>query len=204
VPKANIFGFVCNNEKRLFYLIFTVALVMFVMAKNLVRPRVGRAFTAIRDSDIATESMGINLFKNKMIAFGISAFFAGVAGSLFSLMATFISPENFTLMDSISFVVMILVGGLGSISGSIMGAAFITLLSEVIRSLKDYLPAFLTAAKGLQALIYGGCIVLFIMYEPSGLHGRWLKIRLYFETFPLGKRPKSKRMMVTGARDLSM
>ncbi|MFC1822226.1 branched-chain amino acid ABC transporter permease [Thermodesulfobacteriota bacterium] len=204
VETAEIFGFEFDNDIKMYYLILVITLIMLVMAKNIVRSRTGRAFTAVRDSEIAAESMGIKLAKYKVIAFGLGAFYAGITGVLYAQLLTFIGPEGFTLMESISYVVMILLGGLGSILGSVMGAAFITFLTEFIRLAKDFLPPVLMESKGLQIFVYGGIIVGFIMFEPHGLYGRWLRIREYFDEFPLGKRPKSKRLMVGRARDLSI
>ncbi|MFC1822232.1 branched-chain amino acid ABC transporter permease [Thermodesulfobacteriota bacterium] len=204
VPTAEIFGFAFDNDNKMYLLILAITIIMVVMAKNLVRSRIGRAFTAIRDSEIAAESMGIKLSKYKVVAFGLSAFYAGIAGCLYAQLLTFIGPENFTLHDAIMYVVMILVGGLGSILGSIMGATFIAFLAEVIRIGKDFLPTILYESKGFQTIIYGSCIVVAMMFEPHGLAGRWQKIKLYWETYPLGKKTKSKKMMVGRARDMSV
>ena len=204
VETAAIFGFEFDTDMRLYYLILVVTLIMVVMAKNIVRSRTGRAFTAIRDSEIAAESMGIKLSSYKVVAFGLSAFYGGIAGCLLAQLLTFIGVESFTLMESINYVVMILLGGLGSILGSIMGAAFFTYLTEFIRLGKDFLPPVLMESKGFQWFVSGAIIVAFIMFEPNGLYGRWLRIKEYFDEFPLGKRPKSKRLMVGRARDLSI
>lgn len=204
VPTAKIFGFVFDNETSMYHLILTITIIMVIMAKNVVRCRIGRAFTAVRDSEIAAESMGIRVFRYKIVAFGLSAFYGGIAGCLYAQLLTFISPENFTLMDAIMYVVMILIGGLGSILGSILGAGFIAFLTEIIRIMKDFLPSLLSESKDFQAIVYGAMIVIVIMFEPHGLAGRWQKIKLYWETYPLGKKPKSKRITVGRARDLSI
>jgi branched-chain amino acid transport system permease protein len=173
-----------KTETQVFYLILAISLIMLWGAKNITRSSLGRAFIAIRDSETAAEIMGVNLFKYKMIAFCISAFYAGIAGSLFAHFLKFISPSNFTLMDSIGFIIMILVGGIGTIQGSVYGAIFITFLPEGIRFLKDIFPFFVVET-GLQGLSYGLILLVFIILEPTGLYGRWLIIKRYWENFPL-------------------
>lgn len=144
--------------------------------------------------------MGISLARYKIIAFGVSAFYAGISGSLMAHLMGFIGPDNFTLLDSISYLIMVIVGGSASILGSIMGAAFMTILPEGIRLAKDYLPQVLPVQKGVEAIVYGATLILFITFEPNGLYGRWLHFKAYWRTFPLGKKTKRKRIMVSGAR----
>ena len=159
-------------------------MIMLWGAKNITRSSWGRAFIAIRDSETAAETMGVNLFIHKNIAFIISAFYTGIGGSLFAHFIKYISPSNFTLMDSIGFIIMILVGGVGTIMGSVYGAVFFTFLPEGIRFLKDFFPFFVLET-GLQGLVYGLILLLFIIFEPTGLYGRWLKIKGYWKSFPL-------------------
>jgi branched-chain amino acid transport system permease protein len=200
VPSPAIGPLVLNTDLRKFYLIYSVVIVMLVFAKNILRTRIGRAFVAIRDSDIAAETMGINLAKYKIIAFGVSAFYGGVSGSLFAHLMGFIGPDNFTLLDSVAYLIMVIVGGTASILGSIMGAAFMTILPELIRVSKDHFPAILSEQKGLEAIVYGAILILFIMFEPTGLYGRWLRIKAYWRAFPLGKKMKRRKLVVSGAR----
>jgi branched-chain amino acid transport system permease protein len=175
---------VLKTETQVYYLIVAISLIMLWGAKNITRSSLGRAFIAIRDSETSAEIMGVQLLKYKTIAFCISAFYAGIAGSLFAHFLKFISPSNFTLMDSIGFIIMILVGGVGTIPGSVYGAIFITFLPEGIRFLKDIFPFFIVET-GLQGLVYGLILLLFIILEPTGLYGRWLIIKRYWENFPL-------------------
>ncbi|MFC1823972.1 branched-chain amino acid ABC transporter permease [Thermodesulfobacteriota bacterium] len=200
VPYASIGSLELDTDLEKYFLILTVAIIMLVIAKNLIRSRLGRAFVAIRDSDIAAETMGIDLAKYKIIAFGVSAFYAGIAGGLLAPLLGFIGPDNFSLFDSIAYLIMVVVGGMGSILGSIMGAAFMTLLPEVIRLFKDYFPDVLSDQKGIQAILYGLILILFIRFEPNGLYGRWLHIKYFWETFPLGKQMKTKKLIVSGGR----
>ncbi|MCD6569847.1 MAG: branched-chain amino acid ABC transporter permease [Deltaproteobacteria bacterium] len=191
-PALGPFNF--TTDESYYYLIFFTVLLMTIILKNILRTPTGRAFIAIRDSEVAAESMGINLAIYKTAAFGISAFYAGIAGSLFAHFMLFIGPENFDFMVSISFLVMILVGGLGSVHGAVFGAIFITFLPEIISLSKDYLPSIIAEQAGLQAAVYGLILVLFIRFEPLGLYGRWLKIKFYFEHFPIYKKDTFRRV----------
>jgi branched-chain amino acid transport system permease protein len=175
---------VLDTDRRVYYFILAITLAMFWAAKNITRSSLGRAFIAIRDSETAAETMGVNLSIYKTIAFIISAFYTGIAGSLFAHFLKYISPSNFTLFDSIGFIIMILVGGTGTLLGSVYGAIFITFLPEGIRVLKDLFPFFVVET-GLQGLVYGLILLLFILFEPTGIYGRWLKIKRYWKTFPL-------------------
>jgi len=169
----------------LYYLILIFVILGVYGAKNITRSAMGRAFVAIRDSEIAAEILGVNLSFYKMVAFAISAFYTGVAGSLFAHLLGFIAPENFTLMDSITFIMMVLVGGAGSLLGSIYGATFITFLPEGIRLLKDVYPSVALSESSIQGLLYGFILLFFIIVEPNGLYGRWVKIKRWWKTFPL-------------------
>jgi branched-chain amino acid transport system permease protein len=201
VPKAQIFGFLFDNETKVYYLIGSTTVLMVLLAKNIARTNIGRAFAAIRDSDIAAQVMGINVGGYKLLAFCIAGFYAGVGGSLYAFLMRYIGPENFSIHESIAYLVVILVGGLGSIMGSIAGAVFLTLLPEAIRLAKDVLP-LLGEEKNLHTMIYGLVLILFVLFEPHGLHGRWIRVKTYFELFPLGKKPKRKQVVVSGARRL--
>jgi branched-chain amino acid transport system permease protein len=184
LPGPSIGPLALKTDTQVYYLIIAITLIMIWAAKNITRSSLGRAFALIRDSETAAETMGVNLFKYKTIAFCISAFYAGIAGSLFAHFLKFISPSNFSLMDSIGFIIMILVGGIGTIPGSVFGAIFITFLPEGIRFLKDIFPFFVVET-GLQGLVYGLILLVFIILEPTGLYGRWLIIKRYWENFPL-------------------
>ena len=183
-----------TTDESYFYLVFFVLFLLIIVLKNILRTPTGRAFIAIRDSEVAAESMGINLAIYKTAAFCISAFYAGIAGSLFAHFMLFIGPENFNLLVSISFLVMILVGGLGSVHGAVFGAIFITVLPELISLSKDYLPSVIAGQAGLQTAVFGLILILFIRFEPMGLYGRWLKVKFYFEHFPFYKRDTFRRV----------
>jgi len=160
------------------------------MAVNLTRTRFGRAFIAIRDNDRAAEGMGIPLFRYKLLAFGISSFYAGIAGALLAFYTISITPEPFTLFLSIEYIAMIIIGGLGSISGSVFGATFIILLNELLSwgtqflmNLEGFGGGALTVAP-LREFVFGLCIVLFIIFEPRGLAEVWRIIRASFRLWP--------------------
>ena len=195
VPKAQIGPWILKGDLGLFYLILLIVIGMVILTKNILRGPLGRALIAIRDSEIASQSMGISLAKYKTIAFGISAFYTGIAGSLFAHYMSFIGPENFTLMDSILYLVMIIVGGMGSVIGSIFGAIFVTFLTEVIRIAKDLFPYWPKLLNSMQPILYGAVIIVFIHFEPQGLYGRWLKVKYHWENMPMVKKDTFKREM---------
>ncbi len=183
-----------TEDESYYYIVYISVILLVVLLKNILRSPTGRAFIAIRDSEIAAESMGINLAKYKTLSFCISAFYTGIAGSLFAHFMFFIGPESFNFLVSITFLVMILIGGLGSIHGAVFGAIIITMLPELIGLVKDYLPAEIAGRAGLQAAVLGLILILIIRFEPLGLYGRWLKIKFYFDNFPFYKKNTFKRV----------
>jgi branched-chain amino acid transport system permease protein len=178
VPDITLGKFIFESESRFYYLIIGLALLMTYFAKSMMRSHMGRAFIAIRDNDIAAEAMGINLYKYKLQAFFIKYFYAGVAGSMWAAYSRVISPDDFTLSNSIWQMGMLIVGGLGSTLGPIFGALFIKLLNELcvvagplITSLVPQIGAQFSAA--LIEMTFGATIVLFLVYEPRGIAHRW-------------------------------
>lgn len=182
-----------ESERSYYYLALVILILTIFCAKNILRSPTGRAMIAIRDSEVAAQTMGINLAKYKTMAFAISAFFTGIAGSLYAHKMIFINPESYTILVSIELLVMIIIGGLGSIHGAIYGTAFVILLPQIIIMTKDYMPHYLRDQTGLEAALYGIMIILFILFEPLGIYGRWRKIRFYFEAFPLYKKETFKK-----------
>lgn len=161
------------EQYALYLLLIPVLVLVTIGAANLMRSRIGRAFVAIRDSDIAAETMGVDLTLYKTAAFAISALVTGIAGGFYAHAIGFINPESFDLRLSITFLAMVVVGGLGSILGSHLGAILMTLL-----------PLSLTAVRDVPEVIYGAILVLVILFEPLGLRGRWLKVKVFWKTWP--------------------
>lgn len=190
VPPANLGPIVFDTEKSCYYLIMTVAIIMALFAKNLARTNVGRSFIAIRDNDLAAEVMGINLFRYKLLAFFICSFYAGVAGSLWAHWLTTISPEQFPLSNSIWYLGMMIVGGMGTALGAILGTVFVQFLNEAVITVSPIIgSAFpLVAATifaSLGSIVFGLVIVLFLIFEPRGLAHRWEIIKHYYRLYPL-------------------
>jgi ABC-type branched-subunit amino acid transport system permease subunit len=165
VPKASILGFDFDSDYRKYYLLYGVTIVMLILARNLVRGRTGRAWLALRENERAAEAMGVNLAQYKTIAFAISAFYTGLAGALSAFLVGFLDPQEFSFFLSIQFITIIILGGLASLLGSVLGAGFLIILPELLAGLDVW-----------QALVYGVIMVLTIIFMPFGLSGA---IRLY-------------------------
>ncbi|MEH6475980.1 MAG: branched-chain amino acid ABC transporter permease [Sneathiella sp.] len=176
-----------------YYLCLGVLVAVILFSLNLLRSPTGRAMMAVRDSEISAQSMGVNLAQTKTIAFALSAGITGLAGALFAHKLGFLSPESFTVLQSLELLVLVVVGGLGSIHGAIFGALFILALPQALAILKDYVPTQIAEIPGIEPLIFGLILVFFIIFEPMGIYGRWLKVKLYFQMFPLYKKATFKR-----------
>jgi branched-chain amino acid transport system permease protein len=189
VSAASFGGILLKSVTSEFYLIISLTIIAIFAAKNLARTRVGRAFVAIRDNDLAAEVMGINLFRYKLTAFFIGCFFAGIAGSLLAHTSRAISPDYFQFKDSILFIGMIIIGGLGTTIGPILGVIFIRLLDELVTQLSptlqsafpDLLPGF---TSGIAPMLFGLAIVLFLIFEPRGLAHRWQLFKSAYRFWP--------------------
>jgi len=188
VPRASLAGLVISTQTQYYYLIMTCAVLATLISKNLVRTKIGRNLIAIRDRDIAAEALGINLAKYKLMAFGVSSFYAGVAGCLMAHYQRWIVPGNFDLSLSIAYIAMIILGGLGTILGSILGAILITGIPHAITFvtdlLRETLPALSKVIVDLKMGIFGLIIVLTLLFEPSGLFGIYRRVKLYWKTWP--------------------
>jgi len=197
-PVATLFGTPLDVDgpsmtrvQQLYLLMLVLLVVLSLLARNLVRSRTGRAFAAIRDRDIAAAVIGVNLTRYKVIAFAVSSFYAGVAGALLYLIPQTFTAGNFNLLMSVQFIAMILIGGVATISGSIMGAFFITLLPRITAELPAVLPFISTTATGggitvvqVEAILYGLLIIGFLLFEPKGLFGIWIRVRNYWKAWP--------------------
>jgi branched-chain amino acid transport system permease protein len=188
VPAPAIFGFILNTEKRFYYLTLVVVIVAVTYARNLIRSRVGRAFVAIRDRDLAAEIMGISLFRYKLTAFAISSFYAGVAGALWVSFMRIVTPDHFPFHLSIQYLAMVIVGGMGSVLGSIFGAIFMVLTPELLNvmstSLSKMVPAMGQLFIPLKEVVFGALIVLFLIFEPLGLAEIWRRVKAFFRLWP--------------------
>lgn len=193
VGVISLFGFSVNTDVHFYFLALAVAVIATLCILNLLRTSTGRAFIAIRDSEISAQSMGINIAYYKTAAFSISALLAGIAGALYAHKLRFISPEQFTFSLSIELLMMMVIGGLGSIKGVYYGAIFWVLVQQMILMLKDYLPESVSGQVGLQPMIFGTILIAFILFEPKGINGRWIKVRTYLEQFPYYRRGSHRR-----------
>jgi len=176
VRPASILGVRFDSDYRKYYLVLSVTVVMLIFARNLIRGRTGRAFLAIRENEKAAEAMGVNLAQYKTIAFAISALYTGLAGALSAFLVGFLDPQEFSFFLSIQFITIIILGGLASLLGSVLGAGFLIILPELLAGLDVW-----------QALVYGVIMVLTIIFMPFGLSGA---IRRYaYRWFGIGVEP---------------
>ena len=193
VPCPKLGSIEFSSVESIYYLSFVVLIIMTFIAKNIARTKTGRAFVAIRDDDLAAEVMGINLFKYKLLSFFIASFFAGVAGSLYSVWLGNIHPENFLLMSSIWYLGMIVVGGMGSAVGPIFGVMFIMILEEILQivspAIAESLPflgggAGLLSFANLSEMMFGLIILAFLVLEPRGIVHRWEIFKTSYRMWP--------------------
>jgi len=187
VPSPELFGFRFDTERRFYFIILFFVILSTLYARNLIRMRVGRAFIAIRDHDIAAELIGINLFKYKLLSFAISSFYAGVAGCLWGSLMNIVTPYHFPLSRSIEYMAMVIVGGMGNILGSIFGAIFMVLVPEMLKigtnPIKN-IAVFQHIFGPLRETVFGALIVLFLVFEPRGIAEIWRRIKVFFLMWP--------------------
>ncbi|HYR73235.1 MAG TPA: branched-chain amino acid ABC transporter permease [Candidatus Acidoferrum sp.] len=215
VDKPVLFGVSFATDWAFYFLCLAVLIVGLWLTANLLRSPTGRAWVAIRDSEIAAQAMGVHLARYKTLAFAYSAGLMGAAGALFAHKIGFLAPDIFSVLLSIQFLLMVVVGGLGSLHGALYGAVFVALLPVLISEARDHVPAWAGHAAaalgkgvgdavyqsldrfvkqpGLEPGVFGLILVLFILFEPLGIYGRWRKIWLYFSTFPLYKTATFRR-----------
>jgi branched-chain amino acid transport system permease protein len=189
VPRPQIGGIVLKSKASYFYLVMTIACLATFLAINIVRTRAGRAFIAIRDNDLAAEVMGVNLWSYKLQAFFIGCVFAGVAGALLVHYYGFASVDQFPFMDSVWYLGMLIVGGMGSTAGVIFGTISLKLLDELVTTGGPILSAAIAAqaAASLALITHGLIIILFLIFEPRGLAHRWGMIKAYFRLWPFSR-----------------
>lgn len=183
-----LMGLSLGTYDRFYFVILVLAVVTALLTKNLAMSRTGRALVAIRDRDIAAEIIGIHLAKYKILAFVMSSFVAGLAGGLYAYLLGLIAPDHFTFNQSVLYIAMIIVGGMGTVLGTVLGAVFMVLLPEAINALSGPLatayPALAPRIGGISVVVYGLVIILFLILEPQGLFGIWIRIKRYFKTWP--------------------
>lgn len=187
VTPASFFGFALDTSFRLYWLIVPVAALVLLGSANLFRTRIGRAFIAIRDRDISAEVLGIPLLPYKLLSFALSSFYAGVAGGLWAYFFRVVTPESFPLIMSIFFLAAIIVGGMGTLLGSILGAVFMTLVPELLKLVVGWLPMSANATlilSPVRTMVFGALIVGFLIFEPHGLAEVWRRIRRFFHLWP--------------------
>ncbi len=191
VPRPRIGGLEVASQREMYFFLLVFVVLAIVGALNLMRTRIGRAFVAIRDHDIAAELMGINIFRYKLLAFAISSFYAGVAGVLYTYFLGIANYEMFQIVTSIDYLAMIIIGGLGSVLGSVFGAIFVTLLPIVIRYVMETFGGLVFSAADVRNIIpnlrliaFGALIMFFLIVEPEGLNRLWRNIRNYFRVWP--------------------
>ncbi len=194
-------GYFDANQARdinLYILIMITTFIMCLTARNITRTRIGRAFIAIRDSDIAAESMGVNLTFYKTLSFAVSAFFTGVAGGLYAFWLGYINPDSFDFILSILFLAMVVVGGLGSMAGPVMGAIVVSFLNMNLQQnsiegipllgplLVDFTKAFMndSGLGSVSFIIFGLVLIFIVIFEPLGLYGYWIRTKKYWKTWP--------------------
>jgi len=184
VPQLSLFGVPLRQAWQQYYIDLAVTLLVIAGAANLFRGPVGRSFLAVRDSELSARCLGVNVEWVKIQAFGVSTAIMGAAGALLAHHLSYLAPDTFGVLESLKLLLMIVVGGLGTILGAIFGAIVISVLPVGLSFLKSVLPAELAQTAGLEPLLFGLIIVLVIVFEPAGIYGRWMKIRFFFETFP--------------------
>lgn len=183
-----IFGFTFDTDKSYFYVVLFYVVLMFTFTSNLVRSRDGRALIAVRDHYLSAEIMGINLTWYRVMSFGLSALYAGIGGALFGHYLGYVSAEGFTIILSIQFLAMIIIGGLGSIYGTVLGVIFMVLLPEGMewgmKLFSDSLPELIQSLAYVKEMAIGLAIILFLIFEPEGLAHSWKRIKAYWKLYP--------------------
>lgn len=188
LPSPDVFGYKLDSYESFYYVILVLAVTTALFTKNLAMSRTGRAFVAIRDRDIAAEIIGVHLAKYKILAFVVSSFIAGMAGALYAYLLGLIGPDHFTFNQSVLYIAMIIVGGMGTVMGSIIGAVFMVLLPEVINAISSPIasayPILSPRIGAVSVIVYGLVIILFLLFEPDGLYGIWIRIKRYWKPWP--------------------
>lgn len=199
-PPIEIFGIAIDRygtPNRFYYLVLAITLLVVLLYRNLQRSPLGRSFAAVRDSEVSAQAMGVSLARTKAVAFGISTGITGIGGALLGHYAGIFNNETFNIIISIQLLLAIVIGGLGSIHGAFFGAFVVALLPQAIAIARDAVSGVIgggsVAIPGLEVAIFGMILILFILFEPMGIYGRWVKIRTYFELFPFYRKDMFRR-----------
>ncbi|TCT08781.1 amino acid/amide ABC transporter membrane protein 2 (HAAT family) [Tepidamorphus gemmatus] len=191
LPPASFMGTPLTSYFQLYWVFVPITALMVLGAANLFRTRVGRAFIAIRDRDISAEVLGISLLHYKLTSFAVSSFYAGVAGGMWAYFFRVVTPESFPFIYSIFFLAAIIVGGMGTILGGILGAVFMTMVPELLRFVVDWLapviPNAATLLSPVRTIVFGALIIGFLLFEPKGLAEIVHRIRRFFHLWPFRK-----------------
>ncbi len=195
-PTIDIFGFEIerwSQPDRFYYLVLITTVICTLFYRNLLRAPLGRAFAAVRDSEVSAAAMGVHISRTKMTAFGISCAITGLAGALMGYFSGMVNNETFTVIISIQLLMMIVIGGLGTIHGAFFGAFVVAFLPQGLSIAKDWFGSSSVAIPGLETGVFGMILILFILFEPGGIYGRWVKTRIWFELFPFARKDMFKR-----------
>ena len=188
VDPGSLGPFHFDDRLHLYYLTFILAVAATMVTKNIIRSRSGRAFVAIRDRYLAAEVIGVNLFKYRLMSFAVSSFFAGISGALMAQYLEVITHESFTILQSVDYLAMCIIGGLGHILGGIFGVGFWFVLERILEvvttSLNTAYPNHVTWFVSIREIVFGLVIILFLIFEPDGLAARWRTIRAYWKLWP--------------------
>lgn len=193
VGDPSLFGLRLSGLQSFYYLCLAVLTLVLLGLVNLMRAKTGRAFMGVRDSEAAAYSLGIWVGGYKVLAFVLSAMITGLGGALLAHHTRFLTPEGFGLILSLELVLMVTIGGLGSLRGALLGAILISLLPTFISRIKPLLPDQIAKQFGLETFVFGLVLALFVLFEPKGLNGRWIKFKAFLETFPLYRQDMFKR-----------
>jgi len=194
-PPITILGFEFNRWRtpaEYYWLVLAVVVMVTALYRNILRSPLGRSFAAVRDSEISAQAMGVDVARTKTMAFGISCAITGLGGALMGLFSEVFNNETFNFLISIQLVMMIIVGGLGFIHGAFLGALVVAFLPQALSIATDSIGRGI-AIPGLEAAVFGGLLILFILFEPMGLYGRWLKLRVWLELFPFARKDMFRR-----------
>lgn len=161
------------DKTQTYYIIVAFSYLFFIWGYKIVKSKIGKSFSAVRDSEVASQTLGIDIVKVKLISFFISSFYTGVAGALYAIYMKYLEPTMFFITESIQMFSAIIIGGIGSVLGSILGSVFVIVVPQIFVGAKELVP-----------VIFGIAIIFVVMFEPLGLYGRWIKIKLYFMNFP--------------------